>query len=334
MNSGSSRVEGPEPQHSKKLQATSVAIRQVAFVVNPRMGPEATIARSWVYFAAFLNVLHNGNTETAPETQPGNRAHRGVSRPPKSIEAARLLASPIGSTFSLMRVLATALFALASLFGMLLATASNSEDSAEANQGIEKIEDSVVQFEGHSIHVLRAGPETGRSLLLLHGAKFNAETWRTLGTLDLLAKAGYRVVALDLPGFGESQAWRFDRAHFLERLLPELDIGKPVVLAPSMSGAVTFPLIEGRPELVSGFIAVAPAGTQRYASRIERSPVPTLVVWGDRDAVFPVAQAELLAASFERATVVILEGARHPCYLDQPARFHDAVLRFLSDLAD
>jgi abhydrolase domain-containing protein 14 len=230
-----------------------------------------------------------------------------------------------------MRLLATTVLALASLFGMLLSTASSSGDSTDA---IEGVEDGVVEFEGHSIHVLRAGPETGRSVLLLHGAKFDAETWRTLGTLSFLAKAGYRVMALDLPGFGKSEAWRFDRAHFLERLLPELDIGKPVVLAPSMSGAVTFPLIEGRPELVSGFIAVAPAGTQRYASRIEHSPVPTLVVWGNRDAVFPVAQAELLAASFEHATVVILEEARHPCYLDQPARFHDAVLKFLSELAD
>jgi len=230
-----------------------------------------------------------------------------------------------------MRLLATTALALASLFGMLLSTASGSPDSTDEISGVEE---GVVEFEGHSIHVLRAGPETGRSVLLLHGAKFDAETWRALGTLTLLAKAGYRVMALDLPGFGKSEAWSFDRAHFLERLLPKLGIGQPVVLAPSMSGAVTFPVIEGRPELVSGFIAVAPAGTQRYAARVKGSPVPALVVWGDRDRVFPVAQAEFLAASFERATVVILEGARHPCYLDEPARFHDAVLKFLSGLAD
>jgi pimeloyl-ACP methyl ester carboxylesterase len=232
------------------------------------------------------------------------------------------------SAFSLVRVIATTLLALGSLSGMLVSTASGSPDSASA------IEDGVVEFGGHSIHSLRAGPETGRSVLLLHGAKFDAETWRKLGTLTLLAEAGYRVMALDLPGFGQSETWRFDRAQFLERLLPTLGIGKPVVLAPSMSGAVTFPVLEARPELVSGFIGVAPAGTQPYAARIKGSPVPALVVWGDRDTVFPVSQARLLAASFERATVVILEGARHPCYLDEPARFHDAVLKFLSGLAD
>jgi len=196
------------------------------------------------------------------------------------------------------------------------------------------IEDVAVEIDGHSIHSLRAGPATGRSVLLLHGAKFDAETWRTLGTLALLAGAGYRAVALDLPGFGKSQAWRFDRARLLERLLPELDIGKPVVLAPSMSGALTFPVLEKRPELVSGFIAVAPAGSQRFAKSHAGSPIPALIVWGDRDTVFPVWQADLLAASFARADVVIIEGAKHPCYLDEPARFHDAVLNFLADLSD
>jgi len=224
-----------------------------------------------------------------------------------------------------MRVIATTLLALGLLFGSLISTASSAADA---------IEDGAVEFDGHSLHVLRAGPETGRSVLLLHGAKFDAETWRTLGTIALLAKAGYRVTALDLPGFGRSAAWRFDRTHLLERLLPKLGIGKPVVLAPSMSGGVTFPVLERRPELVSGFIGVAPAGTQRYAARIEGSPVPALIVWGDRDTVFPVSLAKVLAASFERATVVILEGARHPCYLDEPARFHDAVLKFLSGLPD
>jgi pimeloyl-ACP methyl ester carboxylesterase len=244
------------------------------------------------------------------------------------MEVVDLLARPIGSTFSLVRVNAMTLLALGSLFGMLVPTASPASGSVSA------IEDRVVEFEGHSIHSLRAGPETGRSVLLLHGAKFSAETWRALGTLTHLAEAGYHVIALDLPGFGKSEDWRFDRAHFLERLLAELGIGKPVVLAPSMSGTVTFPVLEGRPELVSGFIGVAPAGAQRYAARVKGNPVPTLIVWGDRDTVFPVSRAGLLAASFEHATVVILEGARHPCYLDEPARFHDAVLKFLSGLAD
>jgi len=246
----------------------------------------------------------------------------------KPIDRARLPGCAIESTFPVVRVIATTLVALVSLCAPSHSTASSAPGTATA------IEDVVVEFDGHSLHTLRAGPATARSVLLLHGAKFDAETWRRLGTLTALAKAGFRVIALDLPGFGMSEAWRFDRTRLLERLLPSLDIGKPVVLAPSMSGTFTFPMLEKSPELVSGFIAVAPAGTPRFAKRLAGSPIPALIVWGDHDAVFPVSQAKLLAASFTHSNVVILEGAQHPCYLDEPARFHDAVLKFLADLKD
>ena len=107
---------------------------------------------------------------------------------------------------------------------------------------------------------------------------------------------------------------------------------KPVILAPSMSGQLAFPLILRHPERVAGFVAIAPAGSQRYAPLLAGNAVPTLVVWGERDRVLPVAQAEKLAAGFDDATVVILPAARHPAYLDQSERFHQALLKFLAGL--
>jgi abhydrolase domain-containing protein 14 len=197
-----------------------------------------------------------------------------------------------------------------------------------------EIENGSVEFQGHRIHMLAAGPEKGRSVLLLHGARFHSGTWEELGTLDVLAKAGFRAVALDIPGFGKSPPWQPDRMKFLAELLPALEIGRPVIVSPSMSGDLVFPVLLEHPELLTGWVAVAPAGTPSYAPRLTKSPVPALVVWGERDRLFPVAQAKTLAASFAKAEVVILPGARHPAYLDQPERFHEALLDFLSGLGE
>ena len=40
-----------------------------------------------------------------------------------------------------------------------------------------------------AVHVLEVGPATGRPVVLLHGARFGAETWRELGTLREIAAA-------------------------------------------------------------------------------------------------------------------------------------------------
>lgn len=200
--------------------------------------------------------------------------------------------------------------------------------SAEGDPVIE----SDLEFGGKSLHMRSAGPEGGASVLLLHGASFDSGTWEELGTLAKLSEAGYRAVAIDLPGFGKSKTLRAQPATFLAELLPKLDIGRPVVLSPSMSGRFSFPLLAAFPEMVSGFVPVAPVNALQFARRNQDSPVPALVVWGERDRGFPPSQAKLLADAFRDAKVLILPGARHPAYLDQPDAFHEALLEFLAGL--
>jgi abhydrolase domain-containing protein 14 len=186
-----------------------------------------------------------------------------------------------------------------------------------------------VDVGGHAVHGRAAGPEAGPPVLLLHGAAFDSGTWQKLGTLDVLAGAGFRAVAVDLPGFGSSPKGSLPPDQFLAALLAALSLERPVLVSPSMSGGVSFPFVLAHPERLAGFVAVAPVGTLEYAARIRQSPLPALIVWGERDHLFPPAQAQRLAASFRDAQVLILPGARHPAYLDQPERFHEALLAFV-----
>jgi len=195
-----------------------------------------------------------------------------------------------------------------------------------------EVSDAWVELQGNKMHLLVAGPKEGRAVLLLHGGKFKASTWKKLGTLDVLAEAGYRALALDLPGSGQSRRWQPNPKYFLAGVIRALNVDRPVLISPSRSGNVSFPLIVDHPELVSGWVPIAPVGVDEYAPKLKQSPVPALVIWGDSDPLFNPAMAKTLAASFKKAEVVILPNAKHPAYLDQPKLFHEALLKFLAGL--
>jgi 3-oxoadipate enol-lactonase len=67
---------------------------------------------------------------------------------------------------------------------------------------------------------------------------------------------------------------------------------------------------------------------------VERIAVPTLVVTGDEDAVYPPATAERLAGRIPGARLAVIRGAGHVSNLDQPERFNAAVLAFLREHRD
>jgi pimeloyl-ACP methyl ester carboxylesterase len=102
----------------------------------------------------------------------------------------------------------------------------------------------------------------GPPLILLHGFSDSADTWRL--TLERLAQAGRRAVALDMPGFGTADPLTD------EEILPQLDHfaeaaverfapgGGAVVAGNSLGGCVALRLAE-RTEL-AGVVPVAPAG--------------------------------------------------------------------------
>ncbi len=65
-------------------------------------------------------------------------------------------------------------------------------------------------------------------------------------------------------------------------------------------------------------------------ARLGQVQSPVLVVGGERDAVTGVVSVHAVAASFPNASAVVLPGAGHFPWVDEPEAFYDAVAAFLA----
>lgn len=187
--------------------------------------------------------------------------------------------------------------------------------------------------DGARVHYLTAGPQDGHPVVLLHGAAFRAETWRETGTLADLAQHGYRALAIDLPGHGESPRSAVQPEQWLGKLLDALEVQRPVIVSPSMSGRFSLPLVTSQPDRLAGFVAVAPVGIAAHRDGLKGITTPTLAIWGEKDRTVPRAHADLLVKEAKQARKVIVPGAGHASYMDDAKTFHAELLRFLENEA-
>ncbi|MET7972654.1 alpha/beta fold hydrolase [Streptomyces mirabilis] len=110
---------------------------------------------------------------------------------------------------------------------------------------------------------------TGEPLLLLHGIGHHRQAWDPV--VHILA-AEREVIAVDLPGFGESPALPDGLTHDLGTVVPTLgglcealEIERPHVAGNSLGGLLALEL--GREKLVRSVTAISPAG---FWSPLER----------------------------------------------------------------
>lgn len=67
------------------------------------------------------------------------------------------------------------------------------------------------------------------------------------------------------------------------------------------------------------------------AVALEAIDVPTLVLWGDQDTLFPVTHAELMAQHIPRGRLELIEGVGHCPHIESPSRLAASVRRFVQD---
>lgn len=116
-----------------------------------------------------------------------------------------------------------------------------------------------VKANGVRLRVAERG--SGPSLILLHGLFMDHTTWDAVGDeLD----AEYRVVAPDLPGFGQSEKPPESRfpyginafADAVVDLYAGLELGRAILVGHGLGGAVAITLAARHPELISRLILI------------------------------------------------------------------------------
>jgi 3-oxoadipate enol-lactonase len=113
-------------------------------------------------------------------------------------------------------------------------------------------------FDGVAVHFLDEG--TGESaVLFVHGFPFRASMWEP--QIPVALEAGWRVVAPDLPGFGDSgvpgdrSAYSIDRyADLVAALVDHLGLGRVVLVGMSMGGYIALSVAERHPDVLAGLV--------------------------------------------------------------------------------
>jgi 4,5:9,10-diseco-3-hydroxy-5,9,17-trioxoandrosta-1(10),2-diene-4-oate hydrolase len=87
--------------------------------------------------------------------------------------------------------------------------------------------------------------------------------------------------------------------------------------------------------VVAALRAQIDPGGQREVllDRLSSLEIPTLVVWGDSDRIFPVSQARDAVAHLREGSLELVPDCGHLPHVERPERFVAALDRFLAEQA-
>jgi pimeloyl-ACP methyl ester carboxylesterase len=181
---------------------------------------------------------------------------------------------------------------------------------------------------------------SGPAIVLLHAGIADRSMWAEL--LEPLAAAGHRVVAFDLPGFGEAEPAPGEQAPWLDVLsaMDALSIERAALVGNSFGGAVALRVALVAPERVSALALISAPGVEfepsaqlRAAWDAEEAPLDR----GDTEAAvaavveawtLPDAPQELRGrvAAMQRRIFEVQAGITEPTEGPDPAEEHPELL--------
>lgn len=192
------------------------------------------------------------------------------------------------------------------------------------------IQEKTIDCHGCPVHYLECGVPQGTAVVLLHGMKFQAETWRELGTLQVLADQQLHILAVDMPGFGKSPACDRPPIEVLSEVCEQLGLERAVLIGPSMGGRIAMEFAIAHPQRIAGLVLVGAVGVEENEARLGAITAPCLIVWGEEDQIAPLVNSEMLLNALPDAHREIVPKAPHPCYLAQPEYWHGLLRTFFT----
>ena len=117
-----------------------------------------------------------------------------------------------------------------------------------------------ILIDGLKIRIFERG--SGNPVIFLHGLGGSIESWTN--NLDSLS-ARQRVIALDLPGFGQSSKPRLKYTvpfyrDFLLEFIKQLGLARVSIVGSSLGGHIACELAVAKPSLIEKLVLVSPAG--------------------------------------------------------------------------
>jgi pimeloyl-ACP methyl ester carboxylesterase len=189
------------------------------------------------------------------------------------------------------------------------------------------------------IHAFDAGP--GRAdapvLVFVHGLGDEADTWRHL--FPLLSDR-FRLIAVDLPGFGRSwAAGRVNLSACMQAVFASLAPNYADLAAMSESDRAFLQRrvvervesVTQRKAYFSLLRSLAPHAGFRgglFRAGLARLGHPVLILWGGADLIVPRTMADLLAGIAPQARIVDIPGAGHLPHQERPAEVAAALSGF------
>ena len=132
----------------------------------------------------------------------------------------------------------------------------------------EILKEQNLELGGIRVHYKEAAPAGGQAepLLILHGWGASSESWILLQRA--LSKEGFRVIAIDLPGFGRTNppatAWGVQEySSLVEQFVSAIGLDTFSLLGHSFGGQIAITFAVQNPEKIKKLILAAPPGIRR-----------------------------------------------------------------------